>query len=411
MWLAETDQYWVPTHNMMEEVIGDFHLPERVTIYDNTLREGEQTPGVVFRTEEKVEIAMTMDDLGVGGIEIFAAVSEDDRAALREIQRRGLKNAKVYSLARCKKSDIDKAAECGVYGVTLEGPSNGWTAEKVLGLKSYDQVVKNFVDAVKYAHSLGLHTSGGGWDSGRATMAQLEYQYKTLADAGIDELHYGDTYGFTNPWTTAYIYRKMREWVGPDIDLATHFHNDFGLATANAMGAVIGGATVVHGTMNGLGERAGNASIDELAVDLELLLGVKTGIDFSKLYPASEKIAAIAKNPVNPNKPITGEREFKTGSGLVLDMWEKVGTTGRGRYACLPFVPEMIGRKGVEICIGKGVGASSVRKLCRDRGYEPNQDQVRAIMARIKEEAHMRKTLIPDYRVDAIVAEVCGAEQ
>lgn len=408
MWQTETDKYWVPAHNMMEEVIGDFNLPEQVTIYDNTLREGEQTPGTVFRPEEKVEVAMTMDDLGVGAIEIFAAVSEEDREALKEIQRRGLKNAKIFSLARCKASDIDKAAECGVYGVALEGPSNPWVAMKVLGLDSYEAVVKNFVDAVKYAKSLGLFVSGGGWDSGRATLEELEYQYKTLAEAGIDELHYGDTFGFTAPWTTAYIYRKMREWVGPDIQLSTHFHNDYGLAVANSLSAVIGGATVVHGTMNGLGERAGNAPIDELAVDLELLMGIKTGVDLSKLYPASQKIAQISKNPVNPNKPIIGEREFKTGSGLVLDIWEKVGTEGRGRYGCLPFAPELIGRKGVEICIGKGVGASTVRKLVRDRGMEADPNQVAEIMKRIKAEAHTRKDLVPDNVVDKIVAEVCG---
>jgi isopropylmalate/homocitrate/citramalate synthase len=406
MFKAETEYYWVPEHNFLPEVIGAMNLPEKVMIYDNTLREGEQTPGVVFRKEEKVEIAKSMDELGVGGIEIYASVAGEDFEALQEIKRTGLKNAKLYSLARCKQQDIDKAAEAGVFGVALEGPSNPWIATHVMGLKSYDEVVKNFVDSVKYAKSLGLHTSGGGWDSGRTTLDQLEYQYKALADAGIDELHYGDTFGFTNPWTTCFIYKKMREWIGPDIELATHFHNDFGLAVANSIGAVMGGATVVHTTMNGLGERAGNAPVDEIAVDLELLFGVKTGINMQKLYATGRRIADIAKCPINPNKPITGERLFYTGSGLVLDIRRKLAGTPRAKYGSMPFSPDFVGHPGISIQYGKGVGGSAIAELLETKNKTATREQIASIVAKVKQESTIRKAIVPDYTLDAIIDEV-----
>lgn len=400
-----TKNYWVTDHNFWPEVRQQLTLPQQVEIYDLTLREIDQTPGAVLRYEEKMAMAREMDKLGVDKLEIFPVVSKEDARALKDIGKKGYR-FKTSALARYMLSDIDAAAACDVYEVQIEGPASP-ALQELFDVSDPDVMIKQFVDAVVYAKKLGLYVSSVPWDMGKVDIDVMERLYKSLAEAGTDEIIYADTFGFSTPWTTTYTIRKMREWVGPNIKLGCHFHNDYGLATANSLAAVAGGASVVHCAINGIGERAGNTALDEFVLGAELLLGVKTNINMGEIYNISKKLAEIAKMPIPGNKPITGDRNFQMGSGLLVDWLDKLGTPER-EVAILPFGGSLIGRAEWEPVYGKGVGANMVAGMLEKKGYTPTREQVAQIRDRIKEESLLLKALVTEHAIDAIIEEVMG---
>lgn len=404
----KTEQYWIPKYNYIDEVRKDFHMQDRVLIHDVTLREGDQTPGCVFRTEEKFELAKDLDDLGVDSVELFSVVSPEDQEALKELTKPGvLKHAKVMSLSRAKASDIDTAAKCGVYKVSVEGPGNMFTAKYMLGVTDEDQLIKQFCDAIKYAKSQGLVVSTGAWDCCKSDLRFLEKVVKSTVEAGATEIVFADTFGFTLPWAVQYMIGKYREWVGPDIRLDVHFHNDYGLATANSLAAVAAGANCVHVAMNGLGERVGNASLAEVALNLALNMGVKTDIKLNKIYPLSKKIEAISKIPIDRTQPVIGQGVYELGSGLPVDTMKKMRPDHCEQYT-MPYAPSLVGGPDLKLVYGKGVGKSMVADLIEQMGLTATKEQVAEITARIKSEAHMMKSLLSEFQVQHLIKEHLG---
>ena len=399
------EKFWGTEFNYLDEVTKLYDLPDYVNIHDVTLREGDQTPGCVLKTEEKIELAKELDDLGVDVIEMFAMVSQDDRDALAELSKPGvLKHAKLASLSRALPGDIDAVVKCGVKRVCMEGPGNLWTNQNIIGIETEEQVIKSFVEAIKYAKNSGIeHVAVGAWDCARGTSLDfLEKFTKAIVEAGADEVCYADTFGFTLPWTVQHIIKKYREWAGENVAISVHFHNDYGLATANSLAAVAAGASSVQVSMNGLGERFGNTPLDEVALHLALTMNVKTDIKLEKLYPVSKKLEAMSKIAIPENKPVVGERGFKMGSGLVVDMLakaEKLNMTNSG----LPFLPELVGRPPYEVVYGKGVGTNMVANFIKDMGLEATKEQSREISELIKNEALMIKGLLPEFRVKEII--------
>lgn len=405
----KTEKYWIPKYNYIDEVRKDFHMQDRVLIHDVTLREGDQTPGCVFRAEEKIELAKDLDCLGVDSIELFSVVSPEDREALTELARPGvLKHAKVMSLARAKKSDIDTAAKCGVYKISIEGPGNMFTAKYMLGVTDEDQLVKQYTDAIKYARSLGLVVSTGPWDCMKSDLSFLEKVIKSDVEAGATEIVFADTFGFTLPWAVQYMIGKFREWIGPDIRLDAHFHNDYGLATANSLAAVAAGANCIHCAMNGLGERVGNASLPEIALNLALNMGVKTDINLEMLYPLSKKIEAISKVPIDRTQPVIGEGVYVLGSGLPVDTMNKMRPDHCEQYT-MPYAPSLVGGPDLKLVYGKGTGTSMVRDLVEKMGYAGTREQISEITAQIKHEAHVMKSLLSEFQVCQLIKKYFGA--
>lgn len=397
----ETENYWMPTYNMLEEVLGDYRPPKKVMVMDCTIREGEQTPGVVFTPEEKIEIATELGALGVGAMQFALPTTPAESEVVEEIKRR-VPNMEIWMGGRANKKDIDTIAATGVQYLGIENPGNPFAAN-VLLKKDYYAALANTCECIKYAKSLGLTVSTGGWDMARMELDDLKRSLCMVAEAGVDRTGFGDTFGFIHPFAAAWIFKQIRSWLGPDIRLNTHFHNDFGMATANTLGAVLGGADIVHGTINGLGERVGNASIDELAVALELTLGVDTGIRLDRLYHISRKVSSISKEPVSPSKPIVGDRMFTLGSGMVVDLFEKYKQTDRPT-ACFAFNPAMVGRGPGKVVYGKGVGGNMVRALLREKGYNDfTPEQVGEIVRTIKDESEHWKNILPDDVVENIV--------
>lgn len=403
-WL--TDKYWVTEFNYLKDVRKQFILPDKVHIHDVTLREAEQTPHVVIKPDEKLRIYEALDDMGVYSVELLPIISSDDREVARELvkMRRNGHKAKIVFLCRWDEREVDFAAENGADGVVVECPGSPWFGHIVWGLDE-NQMIEKLVKAAAHAKKNGLYTSVMPWEATRAPIEFLERLYKSVGnDAGVDQITYTDTMGFGLPWTTTYMVRKIREWV-PDVTVGMHAHNDFGLATAVMLSGVAGGASTVHTSMNALGERAGNAATEEVVVGIELLLGVDTGVKLDRIYPVSRLISEIAKIPIPSNKPITGDNEFTYESGMVVDMTLRMSKTDKP-FSTMPFSPEVIGRKGVNIVLGKMSGGTVIKSKLEKLNLSATKEQVSEIVERVKREAIIRKWSISDDIFEKIAREV-----
>jgi isopropylmalate/homocitrate/citramalate synthase len=403
-WL--TDKYWVTEFNYFEEIRSQFDLPERVYIHDVTLREAEQTPHVVMKPDEKLAIYEALDDLGVYSVELLPIISSDDREVAKELvrMRKEGRKAKIVFLCRWDEKEVDFAAENGADGVVVECPGSPWFGEVVWGLDE-QAMIDRLVKAAGRAKKNGLYTSVMPWEATKTPIQFLERLYKAVAnEAGVDQITYTDTMGYALPWTTAFMVRKVREWA-PNVTVGMHAHNDYGLATAVMLSGITAGASTVHTAINTLGERAGNASTEEVAVDTELLLGVNTGIDLSKIYDITRLVSEVTKIPIPSNKPISGDNEFTVESGMVADMNLRMMKTERP-FTTLPFAPELIGRGPLNIIVGKMTGGTVIKDKLEKMGIAATKEQVKEIVERVKRQAIVRKWSLPDPVFAKIVRDV-----
>ncbi len=403
-----TDKFWVTEFNFLPEVRAQLTPPGQVRIHDVTLREAEQAPHVVLKADEKLRIYEALDDMGVYSVELLPIISADDREVARELvkMRRAGRKAKIVFLCRWDEKEIDFALENGADSIVVECPGSPWFGHVVWGLNE-SEMVEKLVRAAAHAKKNGMYTSVMPWEATKAPLEFLERMYKSVAnEAGVDEVTYTDTMGMALPWTTTYMVRKIREWI-PGVSIAMHAHNDFGLATAVMLSGVAAGASTVHTSMNALGERAGNAATEEVVVGLELLLGVDTGIKLDRIYPVTRLVSEMAKIPIPMNKPVTGDNEFTYESGMVVDMALRMSKSERP-YSTMPFSPQLIGRKGFNIILGKMSGGTSIKKKLEDRGLAATKEQVSEIVERVKHEAIARKWSIPDDVFESIAAEILG---
>jgi isopropylmalate/homocitrate/citramalate synthase len=385
--LWSSDKWFVSPYNFIENVTRNFKLPEKIIIHDTTLRDGEQQAGVVFRKNEKIEIAMALDDAGIHRIEVgMPAVSKEDFEAIKETAKQGLK-AMVMAFVRCLKSDVDLALKCEVHGVVMELPSSRhliryaykWDEQKA---------INSAIEAVEYAKSHGLFVTFFTID---ATRAELDFFRKVIEAVHnhMDTLTFADTFGVCSPWAISYFMNKIKEFVKKPIEI--HSHNDFGLAVANSLTAVVFGAAGVHTTVNGIGEKAGNASLEEVVLALELLLGVKTGIKLDKLYDLSKLVEKYSKVQLPPYKPVTGETPFMIESGIIAEWW--LNAKDVKPTEVIPFIPELIGRKKpIELIIGKKSGKAAIRYELNKLGITNVSDEmVTKILNDVKEKAIEKK--------------------
>src|SRR5579862_3851869 len=258
------NQWWISPYNFVPEVLSNRELPARVSIHDATLRDGEQTPGVVFSVADKIAIAEKLDEVGVERIEAgMPAVSEMDFQAIKEITRLGLK-ARIYTFARAINGDIDKALEVGAHGVIIEIPI-GYPKLKYQFKWTWEDVLKKSVGVVNYAKSHGLYAVYFPYDTTRAREEDLtNLLTRLMQEAPPDAVGVVDTMGCILPEAMKYMVRLVRRLTHLPVEV--HTHNDFGMAVATELAGIEAGAEVVHSCANGLGERTGNAAIDRKSV-------------------------------------------------------------------------------------------------------------------------------------------------
>lgn len=378
----KSDKHYVSFYNFLPEVRKEIRLPAEVALHDVTLRDGEQQARLVFRKEEKVRIAKELDEAGVDRIEAgLPSVSQSDTDAIKEITHLGL-GAKVYAFSRCMKADVDNALKLDVDGLIMEIPSSdhlvkygyGWSEENAVNLS---------VEATSYAHAHGLKVTFFTIDSTRATFEVISRLVgKVAAEGHMDALALADTFGVLNPEATAYFVGKMRSMLKKPIEI--HAHNDFGLGVANTIAAITAGAEVAHVTVNGIGERTGNTSLEETVMALQLLYGVKTHVRPAKLRRLSKLVEELSGVKVPPQKPVVGEDIFTVESGIIAGWWRRLEKLGMP-LEMYPFLPESVGHDPVRIIMGKKSGKDSVLYKAEKLGIEVDDARVDALLQKVKQ--------------------------
>ena len=346
----------------------------KIRIFDTTLRDGEQSPGVSVTPEQKIQIAIKLDQLGVDAIEAgFPIVSQGEIQAIKSIKKAGL-NAEICGLARALVHDIDTVITCDLnYVHTFIATSDIHMQYKLK--MSPEQVIQNAVQAVEYAKSHGLQIEFSAEDATRSDIAFLTKVFKAVGEAGADRIDIPDTVGYATPEFISHLVRTIRENISVPISL--HCHNDFGLAVANSIAGIIAGATCAHVTINGLGERAGNASLEEFVMALQCLYKKEHNIHTKLLYETSKSVSNIMGMAVQANKAIIGENAFGHESGI--------HTHGilNNPLTYEPIDPEMVGRKRW-LQAGKHAGSHGIRAMLRDFGIECTDLQLHKIVEKQK---------------------------
>src|SRR4030043_2117418 len=298
---------------------GDKLEPKNIKIDDTTLRDGEQTAGVVFANDEKIHIAKMLDKVGVHQIEAgIPTMGGDEKEAIKKIVSLGL-GCSILGWNRAVKSDIDASIECGVDAVAISISSSDIHIEHKLR-KSREWVLESIKTSVDYAKSFNLYVSVNAEDASRSDMEFLLQFARTARDSGADRLRYCDTLGILDPFETFIRVRNIIDIIGIDIEM--HTHNDFGMAIANAIAGIKAGAIYVNTTINGLGERAGNAAFEELVMALKYIEGVDMGFNTTLFRALSEYVARASDRVLPTWKPIVGgnlfvyESESKVSGGL-----------------------------------------------------------------------------------------------
>src|ERR1700730_6856644 len=310
---------WISELNDRADVRKSFATDHPVKFYDTTLRDGEQSVGVVLTPQDKMEIARALDGLGVGRIEAgFPRVSSDDAEAFEAIVKASL-TAESWGFGRAIKADIDELLRLGARATVIETPTSEIKL-KAYGL-SVEEAKRRAAEAITYARKNGVRVAFFPVDGTRTELDTLHDFYRNALDAGAQELVVVDTIGACGPEAIEFLVRRVREWVGPQVPLHFHGHNDFGLATACAIAAVRGGAGWIQGTINGMGERAGNADMGEVAMALTGLYGGPVRLNLTKIRQVSALVRHAAGHELEPWKPVVGENLFMRESGAVASQF------------------------------------------------------------------------------------------
>ncbi|MXU65100.1 2-isopropylmalate synthase [Oceanomicrobium pacificus] len=397
----EDGKWWVSPYNFVPEVRDSMTLPPQVQIHDATLRDGEQTPGVVFSIDDKIRIASKMDEIGVDRIEAgMPAVSPQDAQAISEISKLGLK-AKIFTFARAMKQDIDMALECGADGVIIEVPI-GYPKLKTQFGWTWEDVFRKSRDVINYAREQGLYAVFFPYDTTRARAEDLENLCKGIMnESPPDSIGIVDTMGCATPEAIKYMVGWVKGMTGLPIEI--HTHNDFGMGVATEMAAVAAGAEVVHSCANGLGERTGNAALEELMLGLHLLYGYDTHYKLDKLPELGDLMAELANVPIARNKPVLGRGNFirESGIGIQYVMHDPLVMFGTH--------PALTGRQG-EVVLGKKSGKQSIAYKMDELGLgELTDDQSAALLNLVKQKGIEKRDLLSDAEFTELLNQVRNA--
>nr|WP_167828145.1 homocitrate synthase family protein [Thermoproteus tenax] len=368
-----------------------------VKIFDTTLRDGEQMPGVSLTVEEKVIIGMALDELRADYIEAgFAAVSPEEAEAVSRIARDAA-YATVVSLARANKRDIDAAVDAGVDMVHVFIATSDIHMKYKLRM-TREEVLAKIAESVEYAKSRGVKVLFSAEDATRSDLQFLVEAFRTAVEAGADEINVPDTVGVMTPSRMRYLVEYLRGRL-PPVPMHVHCHDDFGMAVANTVAALEAGADVAQVTVNGFGERGGNAALEEVVAAAAFLLGMKTGIIMEKLYNTSRLVAKLFGIQLQPNKAVVGDNAFSHESGI------HVHGVLNNPFTYEPMTPESVGNRR-RIVLGKHSGRHSVEWALKQIGYEPEPGLVDYVLRRIKElsvkkvsvDEDLLRSIAQDYR-------------
>ena len=391
------DKIWTSELNRTDDILSRFDRSKPVHFYDTTLRDGEQSVGVCFTPDEKFNIACKLNELGVGRIESgFPRVSADDTQAVKRILDAGLES-EIWGFSRAVKADIDAHLDLGTEHVLIEISTSD------LKIKAYgftrESVLQRVTDAIRHAKDNGIKTVNFfAVDSTRSNLEFLRDVYSTAIEHGADEVSVVDTIGVCSPEAVEWLIGEVSSWVGPDIPIHWHGHNDFGMATASAVAAVRGGARWIQGTINGMGERAGNADICEVALALQCLYDMPVELDLSRAREASQVVQKAGGYNVDGWKPVVGEFLYTRESGAVANQFHIP-------QAIEPYSAEIVDAER-RIVLGKKSGLSNIKIKGEELGLDIPEDKRAGVLVEVKDLGTKNARLVTDEEFRNIVARV-----
>lgn len=400
----KTEKWFVSPWNYEPEVTSKFQFPpaKEIKIHDITLRDGEQQAGIAYTLEDKMKIAKALAEAGVHRIETgMPAVSKEDERAIKEIVQANF-GPEIFAFSRCMVSDVKLAKECGVKGVVVEIPSSehiikhayGWELQKAIDLS---------IEATLLAKELGLYTVWFPIDASRADMNWfLDLIEKISTEGHMDALAVVDTFGGISPHAIPHLIKRVQERVKKPLE--PHFHDDFGMGVANTLMALACGCTVAHTTVTGIGERAGNAAMEELVLALLTMYGIDIGIKTEKFYSLSKLVRELSNTQIPSNRPIVGETLMDVESGIVTSWVRRCRDENPLELG--PFVPSLVGQRPIEIVMGKSSGIDSVAEWLEKIGGDASQEQREAIVLKVKEASIKKKGLLTEQEFKKIFDQV-----
>ncbi|MHA1451475.1 MAG: LeuA family protein [Promethearchaeota archaeon] len=413
-------------YNFDAGVLPDGH-PTKVDIWDETLRDGEQSPGVYLTQKDKITIAKALDEIGVPLVAVgFPAVSKTELETVKAITREGYTNSKILAIARPRKGDIDACIQANVDEIVLFMP----TSQLMMNILKItpEKGIEIIHEMITYARDHGLAVNWVSEDASRAQWDHLKNVHKAAVECGVKRIVIGDTVGVLTPSSISHLIQKTKEAVkgiNGSVGLGVHMHNDFGLAVANTVEAVLHGAQFPHTCVNGYGERAGNAAFEEVVMNLERL-GIKTGIKLDKLFELSQLVEKLFCLPLNMHKPVVGPFSFSHESGLHVNAILTHPLTYE------PINPKVVGRRR-KFYLGKlsGSGAiinalseklklinmdfpkevlSEIVQKVKEHQEKAPKDEIRKIYDRIKKDLAKITSGVSDKEFYKIVREIVGTD-
>lgn len=388
----KTDNWFVSPWNFADEVTKDFKFAKDIKFHDITLRDGEQQTGVAFDYNDKMRIAEGLAEAGVHRIEAgMPVVSAEDARLIKDLVKRDL-GPQIFSFSRCMVDDVKRAVDSGVSGVVMEVPSSThiieyaykWDLEKAISLS---------VEATAYAHEQGLEVVFFPIDFTRAELGWvLDLITRVANDGHMDALALVDTFGAISPHAMQYFVRSVQSRI--DTRLEAHFHMDFGMGIANTIMALSEGVEVVHSTILGLGERAGNVPMEETVMALLTMYGIDCGIKTEKLKGLADMVQEISGHPVPTNRPVVGDDLFNIESGIIASWYKNCGEEHLTEL--FPFRPEIVGQKPAKIVMGKGSGIDSVKDWLARQQISATEEQAMKVLLAVKTWGLEHKRLMSD---------------
>ncbi len=398
----KTDKWFVSPWDFEPAVRDQLHFAKQIKFHDITLRDGEQQTGVIFTKDDKIRIAEALAEAGVHRIEAgMPVVSPSDTSAIKEIVKRNL-GPQVFAFSRCMVDDVKRAVDCGVSGIVMEVPSSThiieyaykWPLERAIDLS---------IESTAYAHSQGLEIVFFPIDFSRADMKWVLDLILRVANEGwMDALALVDTFGVVSPHAMQYLVREVKKRVNKRLE--AHFHMDFGMGIANTIMALAEGVEVVHSTVLGLGERAGNVPIEETAMALLTLYGVDTGLKYEKLYGLARLVEQLSGHKVASNRPVVGEQLFQIESGIIASWWQNCGKDNPTEL--FPFHWDVVGQPPAKVVLGKGSGIDSIKAALKGIGVDASEEEAMQVVMGVKEHSLGTKALLTQEEFRSVVAKV-----
>jgi len=373
-----TENWYVSKINFLDEIQNVYNFAPNIVVADCTLRDGEQQPGVVFTKEDKVAIAKKLNKLGVHEIEVgMPSSSHEDALATKDIVALELENTKITALARALKEDIDLVAGLGVRYVSISLPIGDLQREHKLKWTE-QRYLDTCLSITEYAKKKGLYVNLSPYDTTRVDLDFLDRVLDQVSKSGfVDRVRLVDTVGAASPAAIKYLVKRMKK-ASRNLPIEIHVHDDFGLAVSNTIAALEAGADVISSTINGLGERSGNAATEEIVMALKLLYGIDIGINLGLLKETSEFIENLSRVKLQPHKSVVGQNCFSYETGLTI-----AGIMSEP-FTAQPYTPELVGQK-LGIVIGKKSGKASIEYKLDELGLTLSDEAVGKVLNRVKE--------------------------